>query len=47
MRMLLDNIINHPTRTILRFCERMSKNVSEDALIAIFCAASIIAAFWV
>lgn len=37
-------IINHPTRTLLSICERLSKHVSEDAIIIAYCVASVIAA---
>ena len=45
MRMLLHDIINHPTRTLLRAAKWVTDRVSEDVLIGILCVGGLIAVF--
>ena len=41
----MKELINHPTRSLIRFCERI--HLSEDVLIGAFCVSTLIAAFCV
>ena len=43
MRRLLDDIINHPTRTLMRYAKWVNDRVSEDVIIGILCVAGLIA----
>ena len=45
MRMFLHDIINHPTRTLMRYAKWVNDRVSEDVIIGILCVAGLIAVF--
>ena len=41
----MKDIINHPTRVLLRMCGWVSERVNENVMIGIFCVGALIAVF--